>query len=1177
MAAIVPLTLNASSGISFGANYDVDYFVASDPVYYVRDNEPMQNLAMRDTQMNNKLTEIIGYLNTYAGDGLTGAGDQPIDLNIGNFVDFFQPADYTLGAPAANVVVTVEMAGKTPNGSSSAEGVLTNPSYNLVTIKENGDDVIINDPGSGITGAKLYGRITYAAAVWTLTFYVINDAGTEVAYNCPAGTFQWYVPESFYPWNRPFPPYFLAIQSDQVAGLSPNQEWDAVVDVAGTGDFTSIYDALTDAKAPKRIYVMPGAYDDTGKGVLAITSAQAQGMRIYGSGIGITTWQFDSGATFGQSGVAVAPDFELAHMTIGSAGSNDSEFSVLSDVEGAWLHHLRFENGGIGIATACIVSGQGAVIENIIGDDIPAPNTVPDTLFDVSGGHSVLRDILFESSTSSIGTPVFILTEGAGPILAENIQAQWTPAIITDRTCFKIRRDPSAGGDAGITIRDCRWGGSNALALHSAFIYAYEDDTYEMPQNVVVENNLSGDWGFDDGRGSVFIEIDESITAPGITSVDVLNWTVRGNILRRNDAGATTTYLIRSTDGATGVNAHLFVFDNLEVVGNKLDIAATVVGNDPWLITVGDYGMIQRAVITDNIVTKGGGVVFDGSAQEYGPLRESIIANNYFADADILEFDGIVSTDFSDNFEDNIIEGNECRSIVTGTAWGVYVVINNNVAGIYGLTVKGNRLSRVILDGNGVLDNCQQLHIEGNTERSIDPLSGGILIQNIAGIDFTDGCAHWLIANNTLDRLQILDVARLHDVKILDNLWTGWSSGSGHPAITTLSGVYHLDYIGNRGVDNFSVTNYTGGDIKRVRAERNDFYTAGGGIPNIVIDNHFNAAGGVVEEIAIVQNHLHHASSQIQVISEDTTNTLDILIEGNHVQGGIVLNCLTFGGANGSGGHRVHILDNYLGTTGAISTPHNQCVVFYSNIEGNYLNGLSFPGSLIHSVISNNQFLGSGTVVVAVSLRNTRWIGNYFESHVITLTGGVGTRENTTIESNIFDGASSVSITNNKDVSVVFADNEANVTTVGSEFFDLTMNTGIAADVNASHLTFTGNIIRFDCSDNTSDPCRTEDVGNVVVTGNNFLDVRAASQAQIFDFINGVNNRTVTINGNKSERQSANARSHYNGLGLGLPRIVGVGNVWYGSAPDVALVTSTGIVDMPSTLPGAGGPNWNAL
>lgn len=76
--------------------------------------------------------------------------------------------------------MSASFTGKVNGGTSAQAGVITSGSFNRCEIRvtSNGDQI---EDGSG---NKVYGRLTWASSVWTLTYYVFN-AGAESAYSLP--------------------------------------------------------------------------------------------------------------------------------------------------------------------------------------------------------------------------------------------------------------------------------------------------------------------------------------------------------------------------------------------------------------------------------------------------------------------------------------------------------------------------------------------------------------------------------------------------------------------------------------------------------------------------------------------------------------------------------------------------------------------------------------------------------------------------------------------------------------------------------------------------------------------------------------------------------------------------------------------------------------------------------
>lgn len=97
-----------------------------------------------------------------------------------------------LGADGTDDDISTQLTGKTPGGGTSAAGVITSAPYNKVEIRKSDDGTYIEDAG----GQRVYGRITEAASVWTLTYYT-NEAGVETAHTLATEDIRVYFLEVF--------------------------------------------------------------------------------------------------------------------------------------------------------------------------------------------------------------------------------------------------------------------------------------------------------------------------------------------------------------------------------------------------------------------------------------------------------------------------------------------------------------------------------------------------------------------------------------------------------------------------------------------------------------------------------------------------------------------------------------------------------------------------------------------------------------------------------------------------------------------------------------------------------------------------------------------------------------------------------------------------------------------
>lgn len=131
----------------------------------------------------------------------------------------FNPANI-LAPSATSMVVTTEMAGKSPGGDATTKGIITGAPTNLVKVFDVNRDSFLD-----ASGDKVYARITEAAGVWTLSFYVYDEGVGEAAFDMTpnaGATIIWYVQEVYSLDSFPVADPMFAVQSDQIAGEVPD-------------------------------------------------------------------------------------------------------------------------------------------------------------------------------------------------------------------------------------------------------------------------------------------------------------------------------------------------------------------------------------------------------------------------------------------------------------------------------------------------------------------------------------------------------------------------------------------------------------------------------------------------------------------------------------------------------------------------------------------------------------------------------------------------------------------------------------------------------------------------------------------------------------------------------------------------------------------------------------------
>lgn len=179
--------INSFSGNAINGPYN-------DVPTYVNNNgfTANQSLLDRADSISAKFHSSTGHLHSGA------AGDAPNipSTNIASVVlsGSLVSATTLTGITGTSTDVSTQMSGKTNSTGSSVKGVVVTDPYNKIPLRDTNNDVIKNG-----TGDEIYARLTWAASVWTLTYYYLN-AGTETSYNFGSSTdIKWWYQELFNP------------------------------------------------------------------------------------------------------------------------------------------------------------------------------------------------------------------------------------------------------------------------------------------------------------------------------------------------------------------------------------------------------------------------------------------------------------------------------------------------------------------------------------------------------------------------------------------------------------------------------------------------------------------------------------------------------------------------------------------------------------------------------------------------------------------------------------------------------------------------------------------------------------------------------------------------------------------------------------------------------------------
>lgn len=170
-------------------------------------------LFARTDAITERFNETTGHKHDgTAGNGAPVSSGDLINTPLRGFV--LQATDI-IGATGSSTVVTSNFIAKTPGGSTVQEGVVTDPPYNRVIVRQ-ATGANQDDSFTDAFGNIVFARITYSAGVWTLSYFVIVS-GTETVYSfASASDVRYYYQEIHNPLLPDAPVYseFAVVPSD---------------------------------------------------------------------------------------------------------------------------------------------------------------------------------------------------------------------------------------------------------------------------------------------------------------------------------------------------------------------------------------------------------------------------------------------------------------------------------------------------------------------------------------------------------------------------------------------------------------------------------------------------------------------------------------------------------------------------------------------------------------------------------------------------------------------------------------------------------------------------------------------------------------------------------------------------------------------------------------------------
>lgn len=264
------------------------------------------------TERADALTERFNESTGHNHDGTPGEGGLIAAASLASvrLRGYFVRATNLTGVTGTSVAVTTEMTGKTASTGDTVKGVVVSTN----------NTCFLRDPVSGDwledgSGRRVYGRITEAAGVWTLSFYV-NIAGVQTAHSFTAQDIAWFYQELYNPITD------APIYNEMASIPSDNATQDVV-----------------DASATQRGLVSTGAQSFAGVKTFADTTQSTSkdtGAVIVEGGLGVEKNAYIGGnlVAVGTVGGSNLSGTNTGDITLGAFGSApDAKGATLSGQE----------------------------------------------------------------------------------------------------------------------------------------------------------------------------------------------------------------------------------------------------------------------------------------------------------------------------------------------------------------------------------------------------------------------------------------------------------------------------------------------------------------------------------------------------------------------------------------------------------------------------------------------------------------------------------------------------------------------------------------------------------------------------------------------------------------------------------------------------------------------------